>query len=45
MEQALSRSDLLIKQGPQGLSTLARTLNPLKEVRTVDWDSYTRPCV
>jgi hypothetical protein len=35
MERALSRSDLPIEQGPQGPGTLARTLNPLKEVRTV----------
>jgi hypothetical protein len=36
MERALSRSDLLIEQGPRGLGTLARTPNPLKEVGTVD---------
>jgi hypothetical protein len=35
MERALSRSDLPIEQGPRGPGTLARTLNPLKEVGTV----------
>jgi hypothetical protein len=45
MERALSRSDLPIEQGPRRLGTLARTPNPLKEVGTVDWDSYTRPRV